>query len=105
MGKMLPYFPQEHYCDKPGVPVNKRANIIAGAAGMQAILFGMFGITPNIDGTLRIHPHPPQEGEACVSNFIFRGNTYDICLRPGHTDIHKNGELLYSGAPKEVVCL
>lgn len=37
MGTKVPYIPQEHFCDSPMMPENKRANIIAGVAGMQAV--------------------------------------------------------------------
>lgn len=49
---MAPYIPREHYCDRPQMPENKRAHIIAGVSGMQAVLLGMPGLEPTLDGHL-----------------------------------------------------
>lgn len=102
MGRMLPYFPQEHYCDRPGVPANKRANIISGVAGFQAVLFGMAGICPQLDGSLRIAPHPPGEGFVEVLGYRHRGVFVDIRMEPGWVRVSQNGELVYEGEPKEI---
>jgi hypothetical protein len=76
MGEHLLYFPQEHYCDIPGVPHNKRANIIAGAAGMHAVLFGMAGVHVSIGGELAVEPN--QQYNIKVNNFRYRGKIVNI---------------------------
>ena len=73
IGTRLPYVPQEHYCDRPMAPAHKRANNISGMAGAQAVIFGMAGIRPQLDGRLLIHPQPPEEGRVSIIGYAFRG--------------------------------
>ncbi len=103
MGRQLPYYPQEHYCDKPGVPANKRANIIAGVAGLQAVLYGMAGLCPKLDGSIVAMPQPPEDGYVNIRGYRHRGSTIDVEMKPGWTRIVKDGSVVYEGTPKRVV--
>lgn len=115
MGEMLPYYPQEHDCDRPSVPANKRANIIAGVAGLQAILFGMAGIKPQLDGRLVIHPQPPKEGQPLkeeypskegfveIKGFIHKNSVIKLLMKPDFVQVSVNDEIVYEGEPVEIV--
>lgn len=103
MGEMLPYFPQEHYCDKPCVPANKRANIIAGTAGMQAILDGMAGFSPELDGSLKITPNVPRTGYADITGYRHRGINVSLHMEPNLIRVTADGKILYEGEPKEII--
>ena len=96
MGKHLPYFPQEHYCDRPATPQRKRANIVSGLAGVEAIVAGLAGIRPQLSGSLLIDPHPLKEGTVELSNYRFRGRQVDLTI--GKQCIVKiDAKTVYSG--------
>ncbi|KRF03692.1 hypothetical protein ASG89_02730 [Paenibacillus sp. Soil766] len=99
MGKHLPYFPQEHYCDRPQTPAHKRANNIAGMAGAQALIMGMAGIRPQLDGSLLVHPQPLAEGHVSIIGYLHRGKRIDVHVEPGSCRIVCAGEDIYSGVP------
>jgi hypothetical protein len=99
MGKHLPYFPQEHYCDRPQTPAHKRANNIAGMAGAQALIMGLAGLRPQLDGSLLVHPQPPVDGRVSVTGYVYRGKCIDVHLEPGHCRIICDGSEIYSGVP------
>ncbi len=103
MGKHLPYFPQEHYCDRPAVAAHKRANIVSGIAGAEAIIFGLFGINVGLDGAIRINPSPRPEGEIRLRGLTIRGRRLDISLAPHTLCVHVDGRQSYAGAPKPLV--
>jgi len=105
MGKHLIYYPQEHFADKPMSPDHKRANVVSGLAGAEAILFGLIGFQPQYDGSLFINPHPIDKGELKITGFGYRGNNFDIELSEKKMKIYKNGTILYNGTTKSLKLL
>lgn len=103
MGKQLLYYPQEHSCDVPKVPENKRANIISGVTGLQALLFGMAGINPMLDGSIEINPHPLEEGSVEINGFIFRNRRIDLKFQPGLMEIKENEKVVYRGEVGKII--
>lgn len=102
MGKHLIYYPQEHYVDKPMTPAHKRANVVAGMSGAEAILFGLIGFEPNYNGQLWINPHPVKEGFIKIQGFNYKENTFDIELAPNKLIVTRNNTLLFEGIPKKM---
>ncbi|MDR2751308.1 MAG: hypothetical protein LBC41_11660 [Clostridiales bacterium] len=102
MGEHLLYYPQEHYCDIPAVPPNKRANIIAGTAGMHAVLFGMAGIRILLDGSISIDPNPPKEGFVEISGIKVRDKEMGIFMKPGFVRVTVDGAIAYEGVEKKL---
>lgn len=93
MGEHYPYFPQDHYSDKPGAPASgRRINIIAGLTGAEAVLTGLAGIHPNPDGSLHITPNPVAAGNITLSGLGYRGHTIDISIRPDGFEVSVDGE-------------
>jgi hypothetical protein len=102
MGRHFPYYPQEHFCDRPMAPSHKRANEFAGLCGAEAILFGLIGFQPQYDGTLFINPQITVDGTINVNGFVYRNNTFDVKVSRSALLVRKNGETIYEGAAKRV---
>lgn len=100
MGKHLPYYPQEQFADRPAVPANKRANEISGMTGAQAILYGMAGFDPRIDGSLWINPQIPENNVLKISGYGWKQNRVDISCIENTFSILLNGKKIYSGKQK-----
>ena len=99
LGQQWPYFPQEHFCDRPASPVFKRANIIAGLTGAEAILFGLIGLEPRLDGSLWINPQSTIEDKIAIKGFGFRGHVIDLTVSRMDCTILKDGKRIYQGKP------
>ncbi len=102
MGHHYPYFPQESYADRPQSPPNKRANIISGVTGAEAILFGMFGLQPGLDGSLHVDPHAPPGETISLTGLRFRGHLIDISLAPGRLSLTVDGRSVHDAEPGRV---
>jgi len=102
MGKQFIYYPQEHYCDKPSSPPHKRANVIAGLCGAEAVLFGLAGLEPDYQNRLWIDPHLTVKGHIAIRDFRFKDNRFDVEMKPDHLRVLRNSELLYDGPAKRV---
>ena len=99
MGQHLPYFPQEHRCDTPTTVAHKRANVISGLGGAEALIFGLTGLQVDLGGSLSLFPNPPPGGEVSFRGLQVRGATLDVVLRPGHATITVNGTVVLDGPP------
>jgi len=102
MGSHLPYYPQEQFADRPAVPANKLANEISGLTGAQAILYGMAGFDPRIDGSLWINPQIPENSDIKITGYGWKQNKIDISLINNTFTILLNGKLIYSGKQKQI---
>ena len=100
---MAPYIPQEHYCDKPFMPENKRANIIAGVTGLQAILFGLAGFEISLDKGLIIDPAPAPEGWYEVKGFRYRDKTVNLWINQERMEVSVDNAKVYEGEIKKMV--
>jgi hypothetical protein len=87
MGQHLPYYPQEHYCDRPAAPAHKRGNCIAGLSGMQAIIFGMGGVRVDSDGTITCNPRGPSQGQIALHGLILHNQRIDIDICDGRAEV------------------
>ncbi len=102
MGRTLPYYPQEHYCDKPMSPAHKRANDFAGVCGMEAIVYGLAGVTHCLDGSIIFDPQPIPGGNVTLDPICHRGVPYALSFCEGSMGLSCNGKILYEGEVKAV---
>ena len=100
MGKRLIYYPQEHFADKPVSPQHKRANVVSGLGGAEAVLFGVIGFRPQYNGQLFIHPQPVKEGKIAVKGFGFRGSIFDVELSSENMKVVRDGSVIHDGRPE-----
>jgi hypothetical protein len=89
-----PYIPQGSFTDflmdleEVDMPLE-----IAGGSGVHAVLFGVFGLRPQVDGSLSISPSYHRElGLARMTAYRFRGHTYDVVMEPLHYTVFRDGE-------------
>lgn len=77
----FPYIPQEVMTDSLATIDVEQAVEVAAGAGVQAIVFGVFGITPNPDGTVRVAPgHDPRSVGLDLDGYRHGDSTISIVL-------------------------
>jgi hypothetical protein len=102
MGKHLPYYPQEHYVDRPAVPPHKRANECSGLAGAETIIYGIAGLDHRLDGSLWVYPQPPKSGKITLKGYKVKLHSVDIVIDNNFCQIVLDGKQIYNGTPKEI---
>ncbi len=92
--KHFPIIPQEIFADNPRSPEVEMPLEIAAGSGVQAVVFGLFGLRPHLDGTLVVWPSYHQElGQARITNYRFRGHSYDVVLDSWGYEVFRDGGL------------
>ena len=92
MGEHFPYYPQDHFCDRPAAaPRGRRANVIAGLTGAEAVLTGLAGLRPRPDGALDWAPPDWLPGTVELRGLHYRGHEIDVRLAPGHREATVDG--------------
>ena len=67
---------------------------ISAGGGVQAILFGVFGLRPHDNGSLDIAPSYHHElGVARMTGYQFRGHTYGVTMGPWKYEVYRDGRL------------
>lgn len=97
MGDHLPYIPQEHYADRPAVPAHKRANVVAGLIGAEAVLYGLVGLDPRPDGSLWLDPQLPPGRSLTLRDHRLWGHRVTVRLRPSRCEVDVDGNPAYRG--------
>jgi hypothetical protein len=100
MGEHFPYSPQDHYCDRPAAPPRgRRANVIAGLTGAEAVLLGMAGLRPRVDGALDLAPPGWLPGGLELNGLRYRGHEIDVRLSADACEASVDGRVVHAGAP------
>ena len=102
----FPYWPQTIYADQLALQPHQIdwPLQLSGGGGVTTVTAGVFGIHPQLDGTLEFEPScEPELGEARLSGYHFRGNTYDVEMSKSGFRVYQNGHLATQGHPGEKV--
>jgi len=90
----FPYIPQEIFADYFRSPEVEMPLEIAAGSGVQAVIFGTFGLRPHLDGSLDVAPSYHHElGQARLTGYRFRGHSYDVILGAWDYEVFKDGKL------------
>ncbi len=90
----FPYIPQEIFADSPRYPEVEMPIALSAGTGVQAVLFGVFGLRPHQNGSLDITPSYHHElGVAHMTGYKFRGHTYGVTLGPWNYEVYRDGRL------------
>lgn len=81
-GEKLPYWGDSLYADRPDYRKDTPLQcMIDGLAVAQMYIFGIFGITPNADGSITIKPHLPAIAtQMALHDVRLRGHVFDVLL-------------------------
>jgi len=90
----FPYLPQNPRIDTPEQDRSSMPLQIAAGAGLEAIVFGTFGVRMEGD-KLVIKPFNHEDiGEATLTNYKFNGRTYSIQLDRKTFSVFEDGKLI-----------
>ena len=99
----FPYLPQNPRTDTPSQDRSSMPVEIASGAGMEAIIFGTFGISIDNDRMI-ISPNTHSDlGTTTLRDFKFKGNSYNIQIRKREYSVYCNGKHLATRAYGESV--
>jgi hypothetical protein len=79
---------------------------LPAAAGAQAIVFGMFGVSVGLDGAISVNPRPPSfSPRIALQGVRIRGAEFDVEAGPDGYTVRTGGRTLRAplGEPREVV--
>jgi hypothetical protein len=106
MGEHFPYFPQEHYCDRPAAPPSgRRANVVAGLAGAEAVVAGLAGVRSRPDGALLVRPRPLAAGTVELRGLAHRGRRVDVVVAPDRCLVTVDGRAVAPGPDGTVLAV
>ena len=90
----FPYIPQSIFADFVGNTQVEMPLEVSAGGGVQAIVFGVFGLRPHEDGSLEIMPSYHHElGDGRMTGYHFRGHTFDVVMGPWDYQVYRDGTL------------
>jgi len=93
---VAPYIPQEQFGQYFGTPHVEMAMSLAGAAYAQAIIFGVFGINPRMDGRLEINPSYDKimGPYSNLNGYVFNSQSFDVNMYDDSYEVYRDGKFL-----------
>jgi hypothetical protein len=98
----FPYWPQTIYADELALQAHQAdwPLQLSGGGGIQAVVAGVFGVRPRIDGTLEFQPScEPDLGDARLGGYRFRGSMFDVTMSAEGFAVFKDGHPVAQGRP------
>jgi len=90
----FPYLPQNPWTDSPHQDLSSMSLEISAGAGMEAIIFGTFGVQME-DGFLSIKPYNHEDiGEATLKDLKYRGRNFSIQLKRKTFSVYEGEKLI-----------
>ena len=90
----FPYLPQNPWTDRPEQDLSSMSLEISAGAGMEAIIFGTFGVKMGPDN-LTIQPFNHEDiGEATLRDIPYKGKKFSIHLARKTFSIYEGGKLI-----------
>lgn len=93
MGEKLPYWGDSIYADRADYRKDTPFGIpFDGVTVAQMMIFGLFWIESQADGTIKVNPHLGICGEMALRNVKMRGVTFDVLVKEGKFQVASIGE-------------
>jgi len=90
----FPYLPQNPWTDVPEQDLSSMPLEISAGAGMEAIIFGIFGVEIQED-QLIIKPYNHEDiGDASLTDIVWRGHNFGIQLHRKQYSVFKDDKLI-----------
>lgn len=89
----FPYLGQNMRANEPIQDESSMPIQISAGAGVEAVVFGLFGIKPGIDGSMHIRPHYNLDlGKSSLIGYQFRGHSYTFDVDEFGFTVERDGE-------------
>jgi hypothetical protein len=90
----FPYLPQNPFTDKPEQDLSSMPLEISAGAGMEAIIFGTFGVKIEAD-KLTIKPYNHEDiGEATLKDIPYKGRMFGVELKQKTFSVYEGDKLI-----------
>jgi hypothetical protein len=102
---VLPYWPDSMVADRKDYRHDTPLQcMVDGVAAAQCVIFGLFGIAPQFDGSIVVCPHPPKFAPAMALRGVrLRGTTFDVAVDGDGFEVRCGGTGLRAEAGQAVL--
>ncbi len=95
-GERMPYWGDSFYADtmryREETPLQSTIDAVTGA---QCIIFGMFGICPDFDGSITINPSLPAFArQISLKGVKLRNQLFDVAVRDDSYEVSCQGKII-----------
>ncbi|MEW6744909.1 MAG: hypothetical protein AB1486_19310 [Planctomycetota bacterium] len=95
--EVFPYFPQSIRADRPSYCDFDRANCLAALSGAEAVITGLCGLEPRLDGNLGVRPWPFGGRGYRLEGYHWGGHTIDLEVDGQRYKVNRDGRAAHEG--------